>query len=179
MNKREEILEAAYEILGSDGLEGLHARTVAAAVDVNHAAVHYYFPHRSDLLVGVLEFAAEKLAADREKAKKAAKGKTGVDTELAFLEAQLKPSSRFFHVWLAFVTAANHDAALKTALNSALSDWANELKSALEGKKSKKSSAMAEPVNFMAIGFGIGVIAQALGPKTATKVLDALRKELK
>ncbi len=64
--KRELALEAAYDIVAEEGLEGLHARSVAARIGVNHAAVHYYFKKRSDLLLALADFALAKFARDRE-----------------------------------------------------------------------------------------------------------------
>jgi len=51
--RREMIAAKAYEMMGDFGLESVHARTVASELEINHATVHYYFPRRVDLLLGV------------------------------------------------------------------------------------------------------------------------------
>ena len=51
---REALVAAAYRVLAERGFEGLRTREVAAAVGVNVATLHYYFPHKQDLVRGVL-----------------------------------------------------------------------------------------------------------------------------
>jgi AcrR family transcriptional regulator len=43
--------------LATRGFEGLRTREVAAAVGVNIATLHYYFPHKEDLIRGVVAHA--------------------------------------------------------------------------------------------------------------------------
>ena len=51
------MVAAAYKILATRGFEGLRTREVAAAVGVNIATLHYYFPHKEDLIRGVVGYA--------------------------------------------------------------------------------------------------------------------------
>src|SRR5437773_1492895 len=48
---------AAYTVLATRGFEGLRTREVAAMVGVNIATLHYYFPHKEDLIRGVVAYA--------------------------------------------------------------------------------------------------------------------------
>jgi len=56
-SRREALISAAYEVLATRGFEGLRTREVAAAVGVNIATLHYYFPHKEDLIRGVVAYA--------------------------------------------------------------------------------------------------------------------------
>jgi AcrR family transcriptional regulator len=55
--RRQELVGAAYELIGENGFEGLRTRDVAARVGVNIATLHYYFPSKEALIEGVLEHA--------------------------------------------------------------------------------------------------------------------------
>lgn len=55
--RRDALVAAAYQILATRGFEGLRTREVAAAVGVNIATLHYYFPHKEDLIRGVVAHA--------------------------------------------------------------------------------------------------------------------------
>jgi len=55
--RRDALIAAAYQVLATRGFEGLRTREVAAAVGVNVATLHYYFPHKEDLIRGVVGYA--------------------------------------------------------------------------------------------------------------------------
>ncbi len=52
--KRDALVQAAYREIAANGFEGLRTREVAAAVGVNIATLHYYFPSKEDLIRGVV-----------------------------------------------------------------------------------------------------------------------------
>ena len=55
--RKDALVAAAYQILATRGFEGLRTREVAAAVGVNIATLHYHFPHKEDLIRGVVAHA--------------------------------------------------------------------------------------------------------------------------
>ncbi|SRR5712692_1362120 len=55
--RRQELVQAAFHQIAEHGFEGLRTRDVAAAVGVNIATLHYYFPTKEALIRGVLEHA--------------------------------------------------------------------------------------------------------------------------
>ena len=55
--RKDALVAAAYKVLATRGFEGLRTREVAAAVGVNIATLHYYFPHKEDLIRGVVGYA--------------------------------------------------------------------------------------------------------------------------
>lgn len=58
--RREELVLAAFRLIAEHGFEGLRTRDVAAAVGVNIATLHYYFPTKESLIRGVLDYAMQK-----------------------------------------------------------------------------------------------------------------------
>ena len=53
--RREALIQAGYTLLAQRGFEGLRTRDVSAAVGVNIATLHYYFPTKEALIAGILE----------------------------------------------------------------------------------------------------------------------------
>ena len=54
--RRWSLVQAAYKLIAEGGFERLRTRDVAARVGVNIATLHYYFPHKEDLIRGVVEY---------------------------------------------------------------------------------------------------------------------------
>jgi len=165
MTKRDEILQAGYEILGSEGLEGLHARTVAAAVGVNHAAVHYYFPQRRDLLLGVLEYLCERFESDWQAFHARGTGKSGaLAMSLAQATAYGKPASRFWKAWASLFVAAQSDEAILKRLQRHFTSWSKRLASELNAAAPArvKSGPWAQPGVLPAALLGMGIASQLM-----------------
>ena len=55
--RKDALVAAAYTVLATRGFEGLRTREVAAMVGVNIATLHYYFPHKENLIRGVVGYA--------------------------------------------------------------------------------------------------------------------------
>lgn len=168
MSKREEILQASYEIVGKEGLEGLHARSVAAVVGVNHAAVHYYFKTRHDLLVGLLEYTRERYRQDRTKfLGSGTDPEVVVEAELNLAEAYCKPSSRLLKVWASLFVAAQADEVLREHLMEFWAEWSDGIKESLRAAKKagmiQESSMFRDPGFLVAIMIGLGLSGQLLG----------------
>jgi AcrR family transcriptional regulator len=58
--QRRALVHAAYELIAEKGFEGLRTRDVAYRAKVNIATLHYYFPHKEDLIRGVVEYIREQ-----------------------------------------------------------------------------------------------------------------------
>ncbi|MCA0361548.1 MAG: TetR family transcriptional regulator [Armatimonadetes bacterium] len=139
--RRSEIMQVAYDMLGQSGLEAVHARTVAQAVGINHATVHYYFPRRTDLLVGVAEHALNLLRADRAKFQEGLKSaEDKIEGELALAEAYSKPTSRFGKVLAGLTAAATSEPEVKDRINEIWREWTGELTPHLAKAKLRKST---------------------------------------
>lgn len=73
---RPQILESALAILSEEGLEGLHARSIAARLNINHASVHYYYKSRADLLTATASHAAATWSEALSKSQSAKDGES-------------------------------------------------------------------------------------------------------
>src|SRR5260370_27131750 len=59
-DRRQALVQAAFNEIAERGFEGLRTREVAAEVGVNIAPLHYYFPTKEALIRGVVELAMLK-----------------------------------------------------------------------------------------------------------------------
>lgn len=173
---RDQILKAAYDMMGNQGLEAVHARTVAQAVQINHATVHYYFPKREDLLLGVAEFAQATLAADRAKFHEGSADARGrVGAEVALAEAYAKKGSRFAKVLAGLVVAGIASVAVRKKVKELFGEWASVLQADLPGSKPARGAVLADPELLMAALFGLALSNLALdGGTDVGKKLDAV-----
>jgi TetR/AcrR family transcriptional regulator, regulator of cefoperazone and chloramphenicol sensitivity len=57
-NRRVSLVRAAYEVIATQGFEGLRTRSVAERAGVNIATLHYYFPTKEALIKGLAEYLA-------------------------------------------------------------------------------------------------------------------------
>src|SRR5437016_5347242 len=122
MDRKTEILEAAYLIVAEEGNEGLHARSVAARIGINHAAVHYYFPKRADLLLGLCEFVLKRFADDRSAKQELFADR--VESHIAHVAGYCHESHGFLRNWISIFMASSTDQNLRAELVRHLREWA-------------------------------------------------------
>jgi AcrR family transcriptional regulator len=60
VDRRQDLVAAAYQQIARLGFEGLRTRDVAAAAGVNVATLHYYFPTKEALIGDVLKHAMQR-----------------------------------------------------------------------------------------------------------------------
>lgn len=56
-DRRQLLVQAAFDAIAEKGFEGLRLREVAARAGIDHSTLHHYFPTRQDLVAAVVEFA--------------------------------------------------------------------------------------------------------------------------
>lgn len=158
--RRNDICKAAYDIMGTKGLESVHARTVAAELGINHATVHYYFPKRPDLLVGVADFALTQFRFDRERFHEGLTTPSDkIEGELALAEAYCKKNSRFAKVLAGLYVASVEDPTLRKRLQLIWREW-HALVSEMAAKaKLKKGTPFADGELLSATLFGFMLTA--------------------
>jgi len=61
--RRRELIAAACRLLADKGFEGLRVRDVAEGAGVNIATLHYYFPEKEALIIGVVEHILQSFIA--------------------------------------------------------------------------------------------------------------------
>jgi AcrR family transcriptional regulator len=59
-DRRQALVQAAFNEIAERGFEGLRTREVAAGVGVNIATLHYYFPTKEALIRGVLDLSMQR-----------------------------------------------------------------------------------------------------------------------
>jgi DNA-binding transcriptional regulator YbjK len=97
--RRAELLEAAIHLIGSQGLDAVTHRAVAAAAGVPSAATSYYFRSKDELIDEALRALAEgEIARLRERREALGDGVFDLDamveTLAAWIEEQLKDAGR-------------------------------------------------------------------------------------
>ena len=161
--RKQEILSAAYGLMGTKGLEHVHARTVAMEVGVNHATVHYYFPKRSDLICAVADYALQILLEDRGRFQEGTTASREIiENELALAEAYSKKQSRFVKVLAGLYVASLSDPAVKKKMKALWIAWIEPFNSKLSGSKPKKESAYNDPEMIMTTIFGVCLASHML-----------------
>lgn len=168
--RRQDIQKAAYDLVGVMGLEALTARSVAQELQINHATVHYYFPQRIDLLVGVAEFALEQFKSDRAKFQAAAKSPIEkLEAELALAEAYCKKTSRFVKVLAGLYVASTANPGLKKKLQLIWKEWVGVVTDLATASKLKKDSPYKDPEALVATLFGYALASHMLDGKFDAK----------
>ncbi|MCU0317522.1 MAG: TetR family transcriptional regulator [Fimbriimonadaceae bacterium] len=178
-SRRPEILKAAYDLTGIQGLESLHARTVATELGINHATVHYYFPSRTDLLVGVADYALAQFRADRAKFQEESKTpKDKAEAEIALAEAYCKKTSRFVKVLAGLYVASVNNLVLRKKLQELFREWMTFLKE-LEGLKIRKSSPYQDAELLVCTFLGVAMASHMMDGKLDTKkMMDSVYESM-
>ena len=164
MDRRTELLQSAYEIVGRDGLEGLHARAIASELNINHATVHYYFATRQDLLMALVDYAEERYLKDREKVLARAENPVErLQAEVALFEAYCRPQSRFFRVWASMFVAAQTNDLVRDRMrrfSTVISKRFAETKNLAGYQATITVDPLTDPYTFVATMLGLGLMAQ-------------------
>ena len=176
--RRSDIQKAAYDLVGLQGLEALTARNLAQELQINHATVHYYFPHREDILHGVADFALDQFRRDREKFHEGTKSpQDRLEAEFDLAEAYCKKTSRFAKVLAGLYVASVADATLRKKLQLIWKEWVSLVGEISKEAKVKKDSPYREPELLVATFFGAALAAQMLDGKFDSKdVMDQVYK---
>ena len=120
--RREQILEAAYQVALKQRLAGLSSRAVAAKAGVSNGLVFFYFGNRRELLLALLDWLLVKTilrrAVDRGTAKGSASARLAAEIRdaLEHLPAERKRIELFFDYWL----MGAHDEAVRARIRAAL-----------------------------------------------------------
>ena len=176
--RRSDIQKAAYDLVGLQGLEALTARNLAQELQINHATVHYYFPHRDDILHGVADFALEQFKRDRVKFHEGTKSaQDKLEAELGLAEAYCKKTSRFVKVLAGLYVASVANATLRKKLQVLWKEWVSEVGELTKAAKVHKDSPYRDAELLVATFFGAALASHMLDGKfDAKSVLDEVYK---
>jgi AcrR family transcriptional regulator len=105
---RRQVLEAAFEIFGREGLQGLTMRAVASAVGVSAMALYRYFADKAELVQGLWDFVMDDVHRQMADAVEAAgdepRARLRACTESAIAYWEAHPD----HFRLVFMTQEPH-----------------------------------------------------------------------
>ncbi len=178
-NRKEQILATAYEIAGNKGLENLHARTIAAELGINHAAVHYYFAKRTDLLAALTAYAQRRFEGDLDRVSGNRTTATQrLEAHIALYEAYARPASRFFRVMASLFVASSGEAIIRDALQKATVAQAARLKLDLDAAKAEgginPDSVFADVDSLSGYLSGLCYRSQLMSGMDPTPMIDQL-----
>ncbi|MBV8587137.1 MAG: TetR/AcrR family transcriptional regulator [Verrucomicrobia bacterium] len=64
-DRKSELVEIAYRLIAQNGLEGFRIRQVAAEAGIDNGTLHYHFPSKEALILGVVDYLMEDLTNSR------------------------------------------------------------------------------------------------------------------
>jgi AcrR family transcriptional regulator len=64
-DRKTELVEIAYRLIAQRGLEGFRIRQVAAEAGIDNGTLHYHFPTKEVLILGVVDYLIEDLRNNR------------------------------------------------------------------------------------------------------------------
>jgi AcrR family transcriptional regulator len=64
-DRKSELVEIAYRLIAQNGLEGFRIRQVAAEAGIDNGTLHYHFPSKEALILGVVDYLMEDLQNNR------------------------------------------------------------------------------------------------------------------
>jgi AcrR family transcriptional regulator len=64
-DRKSELVEIAYRLIAKHGLEGFRIRQVAAEAGIDNGTLHYHFPSKEALILGVVDYLMEDLQNNR------------------------------------------------------------------------------------------------------------------
>jgi TetR/AcrR family transcriptional regulator, regulator of cefoperazone and chloramphenicol sensitivity len=120
MERQDALVQAAYELLGDRGFEGLRTRDVAEKVGVNVATLHYYFPTKEKLIRGVVAYAMGRFRSTLAPA-----GSPGAQMRAHFagIRALARDEPRLFAVMGELAMRARRDRAIAGIVREVDTTW--------------------------------------------------------
>ena len=64
-DRKSELVEIAYRLIVQNGLEGFRIRQVASEAGIDNGTLHYHFPSKEALILGVVDYLMEDLKNNR------------------------------------------------------------------------------------------------------------------
>jgi AcrR family transcriptional regulator len=147
-DRRAQIIETAFEMIADAGLERFRTRDVAAKAGINTATLHYYFPTKEDLILGV----GEQLEAGYSQTRAPDRPSTA-RTPVQALRRELADAA-FFRTqrprWLAvsreLATRAPRDAAAAAVIERLTTGWRRSIEAVLrDGAATRAFRANLDP----------------------------------
>ena len=165
MDVRESILHAGAALLQEQGIAALTQPKVAKAAGVKQSHLTYYFPKRTDLLLGIAEHTIDRIMSDLE-----ARMKTGgPQTAFAGTIATAMINGAPPRVMVGLIVAADADPTLRPPLRKLIKHIRARIQSALD--TTGATAGINAALLFHATIVGLGVMHDARRtPESAREV---------
>src|SRR5436189_530156 len=124
-DRRQALVDAAFQRIASEGFEGLRTRDVAADVGVNIATLHYYFPTKEALIRAVIGYAMQRFNATMPRGGSPVEQLRG---HLRALSTLLKEDQQLWAVMGELVLRAPRDADLERIVRQTDEFWHRTLR---------------------------------------------------
>lgn len=168
--RRRELVEASWDVIAREGIEGVTLRKVAAAADCTTGRIAHYFSGRDELILSALR-AAHTGAGKRMV--KIAKTEFNAVERLRRVALEGLPLDtkrlREWKVWIAFWSAAAANRDLAAENERRYNEW-EELLTRLIADIAGQRDAAAHAVTLMSLIDGLGIRA-SLSPSVKTRKL--------
>ncbi len=163
VDRRQLLVQAAFDGIAEKGFEGLRLREVAARAGIDHSTLHHYFPTRQDLVGAVVEFATSQFWTTMPGG-----GATAgrLSTPLATLAQMIQQQPALFIVLREIDLRASRDPAVREIRDRAERGWRTALRGVLHATDSAIDLVIAT------------VKGISLSPDRATDVLAELAAHL-
>jgi AcrR family transcriptional regulator len=125
---RESILHAGVALLKKQGIAALTQPKVAKAAGIKQSHLTYYFPKRTDLLLGIAEHTIERVISDLETRMKAGRPRTAFAETIATAMINGAPP----RVMVGLIVAADADPTLRPPLRKLIKHIRARIQSALD-----------------------------------------------
>lgn len=167
--RRREIVEASWEVIAGEGLDGLTMRKIAAAAGCTTGRLTHYFANREELVLAALRAvyaaAAERMTAARDA------GGTARERLLHMLEETLpldEARLREWKIWIAFWGAAASDERLAAENDVRHEEWRASIRPFIR-EIAPSADADDEAARLVGIVNGLGLEA-AISPTGPNRV---------
>lgn len=171
---RDRMLEAAAELIATQGFHVVRIADIARACDVSTGTVHYYFPTRDDVLTAALRYYAERMFARLEVAlRQLVDDPEGQINLLIDSQLPVDPAVRDeWSVWIQFWTEALLVPALRPAHNDLYQRWRGLVRSVVDNAVSAGVVVGRDP-QLVALRFTTVVDGAAIQLLTGAPGIDA------
>ena len=89
-DRKTELVEIAYRLIAQNGLEGFRIRQVAAEAGIDNGTLHYHFPSKDALILGVVDYLMEDLKNNRAVSKGGAEPTALDELHMEFEDIRLR-----------------------------------------------------------------------------------------
>jgi AcrR family transcriptional regulator len=141
-DRRQALVAAAYRQIAELGFEGLRTREVAAAVGINVATLHYYFPSKEILIGEVLQHAMQRF---RSTMPRAGPGIDQLRNHFAGIRRLARDEPELFAVMGELALRSTRDPAIREIYQTTTNVWRATVRGLLA--KAVKDGSLSGPRN--------------------------------